>query len=160
MLRRAYGFTLIELLLVSGLSGLLLTTWVGSLTQQLVALDIRLQTARKTQQFNQLGFWLSQELERARDNGDYAWRWQEGCLLYSDEGGVRLKNGVLQWRGGTRLCHQNNWISLGDSADYQITDFNIATSHDEQGYLSLSALIEGEGVDWEYRFNGKLHFVP
>lgn len=160
MLRRAHGFTLIELIMVSGLSGLLLTTWVSSLSQQLVALDMRLQTARKTQQFNQLGFWLSQELEHARDNGDYAWRWQSSCLLYSDEGGVRLQNGLLQWRGGTRLCHQNNWVSLSDSADYQITDFNIAIRDGEQGYLTLSALIEGEPMEWEYRFNGKLHFLP
>lgn len=160
MLKRAHGFTLLELILVSGLSGLLLTTWVASLVPQLVALDTRLQTARKTQQFNQLGFWLSHELERARDSGDYAWHWQDSCLLYSDEGGVRLQNGLLQWRGGTRLCHQSNWISLGDNADYQITHFSINASEGELGYLTLSALIEGEPVDWEYRFNGKLHFQP
>lgn len=159
MLRRAQGFTLLELIVVSGLSGLLLTTWAGSLAYQLSALDTRMQTARKAQQFNQLGFWLSQELERARDNGEYAWRWQKGCLLYSDESGVRLRNGLLQWRGGTRTCEQNNWVSLSDSADYQMTEFNIAISDTEQGYLTLSALIEGQSVDWEYRFNGKLHFL-
>ncbi|MCC5880400.1 MAG: prepilin-type N-terminal cleavage/methylation domain-containing protein [Idiomarina sp.] len=160
--QRAHGFTLLELLLVSGLSGIILTTWIGSLSQQLVALDKRLQTARKTQQFNQLGFWLSHELERARDNGDYAWLWAENCLIYGESSGVRVQNGLLQWRGGPRLCTDSGWVSLGDPEDYQITHLSVthAPSSDGNGYLQLSGIIEGEPVTWEYRFNGKLYFTP
>lgn len=159
---RPHGFTLLELILVSGLSGLILTIWIGSLSQQMVGLDNRLQTSRKTQQFHHLGFWLSQELERARDSGEYAWQWQEDCLLYSDEGGIRLHEGRLQWRGGNRLCHQSRWTSLSDPADYEITGFRVTQSSHAHGngQLWLSALIEGEALEWEYRFNGQLHFIP
>lgn len=156
------GFTLLELILVSGLSGVILTTWIGSLSQQMVGLDKRLQTARKTQQFHQLGFWLSQELERARDSGEYAWQWQDGCLLYSEENGVRLQNGLLQWRGGPRQCSSSGWVSLGDPEDYQVTAFSISEGVDSHGngQLRLSAEIEGRPVEWEYRFNGQLYMVP
>ena len=160
VLRRVQGFTLIELILVSGLSGFLLTAWIGSLTYHLVSLDNRLQTARKTQQFNQIGVWLSQELERARDNGEYAWSFHDGCLLYSEDSGVRVQNGLLQWRGGERPCYSPSWVSLSDRADFSITSFSVAHTGEEQGYLSLSADIEGETVSWEYRFNGKLLLNP
>lgn len=160
MLSRAQGFTLLELLMVSGLSGVLLSAWIGSLSYHLVSLDIRMQTARKTQQFNQLGIWLSQELERARDSGEYAWTFNHGCLLYGSEGGVRVQNGQLQWRGGDRMCQVPGWVALSDAADYLITGFNINDDGAEQGYLWLSADIEGTTVSWEYRFNGKLLLNP
>ena len=160
MLKKVQGFTLLELILVSGLSGFLLTAWIGSLAYHLVTLDTRLQTARKTQQFNQIGVWLSQELERARDNGEYAWSVTNTCVLYGDDGGVRVHNGVLQWRGGDRLCDFLGWVSLSDSADFSITDLTVAHEGEERGYLSLSAEIEGETVSWEYRFNGKLLLNP
>lgn len=158
--RKLRGFTLLELVLVSGLSGLMLTTWLGAVSHQLVSLDKRLQTARKTQQFNQLGLWLSQELEYARDSGGYSWSWNDGCLLYNDDAGVRLQNGMLQWRGGLRRCHQVGWLNLGDPTDYEITSFSVTDGGYGNGHLRLTALIEGAPIEWEYRFNGQLHFVP
>lgn len=149
------GFTLIELLLVSAVSGVLIVSWTGFISQQLVPLNARSGEARQLQQLRSVGFWLSHELERARDNGDWDWVWHaaQQCLLFGSEAGVRLRDNRLLWRGGTRACSDNGWVALTEASNVTISGFALEQTA-TGSWLSLSAHIGSKVETWSYRFNG------
>lgn len=156
------GFTLIELLLVSSMAGLLILSWSGLLSHQLVQLSQRASEARQQQQLRSIGFWLSHELERARDNGEWDWVWdaRRSCLLYSESNGIRLSGGRLLWRGGERDCVSAGWVSLSEADNLYLVDLavhnGVSTNGTPGSWLQLSARINHNVSTWEYRFNGPI----
>ena len=153
----ARGFTLIELLVVSSLSAVMIFSWSGFTSYQLANLHKHASRARQHQQLRALGLWMSHELERARDNGAWDWVWSpaDGCLLYGAEGGLRIRDGRIQWRGGQRSCRDTGWVSLTDSRNLQIESFTVDDSG-AAGQLRVVAQIDGQPTTWEYRFNGPI----
>lgn len=156
-LQCAQGFTLIELLVVSSLSAVMILSWSGFTSYQLATLHKHANTARQQQQLRAVGLWLSHELERARDNGAWDWVWSPGdeCLLYGEGGGLRMRDGRIQWRGGERGCMEPGWVSLTDSQNLQINNFVLDASG-AQGKLRVTAHIDGQPTTWEYVFNGPI----
>lgn len=151
------GFTLIELLVVSSLSALLILSWSGFTSHQLATLHKNASTARQHQQLRSVGLWLSHELERARDNGAWDWIWDpaDECLLYGAEGGLRMRQSRIQWRGGERSCIDGGWVSLTDSNNLRIESFALDGSG-ARGKLRVTAEIDGQLTSWEYNFNGPI----
>lgn len=149
------GFTLVELLLVSAVSGVLIVSWTGFISQQLIPLTTRSAEARQLQQLRSLGFWLSHELERARDNGDWDWVWHErqNCLLFGAETGVRFRDHRLLWRGGTRACNESGWVALTESNNLTVAGLTLEQA-ENGSWLHLSAQIDNRLVTWAYRFHG------
>ncbi|MCL5049214.1 MAG: hypothetical protein M1473_01540 [Firmicutes bacterium] len=156
MLGRQRGLSLLELVLVMGVSSALVVGWTALVSRHFVDLDKQSQQLRAEQGLYQFGIWLSQELERARDQGDWDWHWNdaEQCLLYSETGGVRLRQGQMQWRGGSRLCHQNGWVALTDADTFHITQWVVLANLSTQ--LNIEAQVGDRLMVWQYRFNGAL----
>ena len=155
--KHTQGFTLIELLVVSSLSALMILSWSAFTSYQLATLHKHASTAREHQQLRAVGLWLSHELERARDNGSWDWLWypDDECLLYGEEGGVRMWQSRIQWRGGLRGCQELGWVSLTDSRNLHIENF-VLDGSGAKGRLRVTAKIDGQLASWEYSFNGPI----
>lgn len=151
------GFTLLELLMVSAVSAALLVSWSSFVTVNLFSMQEALHQSRQIQQFRQLGFWLSHELERSRDDGHWIWQQQGDCLLLSENTGVRVRQGQLQWRGGERDCDSSGWVSLSDAATFSITELLFEQQDNGADQLYMSALISGQPHQWRYVFSGKVY---
>lgn len=162
MHKRQRGFSLIELLVVSGVSGVLLLSWVQGFSYHSLLLDRSLSQAAREQHFYQLAVWLVNELERAREQGIYEWQWDDQCLNYgsgNEAGGVRVRNGTLQWRGGERTCAEGYWLNMVDTG-VEITELRIYNTTAGHGMLGLSAEVGTNEIIWEHRFEGALYFAP
>ncbi len=156
------GFSLIELLVVCSLSGVLLLSWIHGFSYHSLLLDRSLTQAARKQQFYQLAVWLVNELERAQEQGIYDWHWNDQCLVYGkgdQAGGVRVRNGNLQWRGGERTCAEGYWLNMLDDG-VQIIELQLYNEADGYGMLGLSAQAGTEEIMWEHRFDGALYFNP
>lgn len=146
---RVKGFSLLELMLVLLLSSTLLLAWVGLLTGVWAQANRQQQLHTQAQLFYQLAFWLARDLERAGEQGHWRWNWQPDCLLYADHG-VRMRQGLLQWRPQERGCDDSGWIALHDVNGFQLTGFALQALPQQQAMLRLSASYDDHEWEWRY----------
>lgn len=150
---RQAGFTLLELMLVVGLSGFLLLAWSSALAALWSDSARATYRAQQAQHFYQFGLWLAYELERARERGVYRWQVEAECLIYG-EYGVRLQNGMMQWRPTENSCSSTGWISMYDPNGFQMQQFELIDQAPEPPLLRLHGAYDGASWEWQYRFRG------
>lgn len=131
------------------ISAVMLLAWVGLLTGVWGQANRQQQLHTQAQLFYQLAFWLARDLERAGENGHWRWHWQHNCVLYAEHG-VRLREGILQWRPQDRGCDDTGWIALHDVNGFQFSQFVIQPLAQQQAMLRLTA--DYGGHDWEWRY--------
>lgn len=154
MVNRAHrGFTLLELMLVLGLSSLLLLAWSSAMAALWSDNARTTYRAQQAQHFYQFGLWVAYELERARENGHYRWQLEPGCVLYGAHG-MRLRQGMMQWRPEDRQCDESGWISMYDPNGFSIQYFELVNEAPAPPLLRLGGEFDGVSWQWQYRFRG------
>lgn len=155
--RKDSGFTLVELMLVLGLAGFLLLAWSSSLAA-LWSDSARTQyRAQQAQHFYQFGLWLAYDLERARERGVLRWHTEDGCIIYGADG-VRLVEGMMQWRPKDIGCSGPGWVSMYDPNGFQMDHFEIIDRTPEPPVLQLAGSYDGANWQWRYPFRGAVVF--
>ncbi|MGX5913399.1 PulJ/GspJ family protein [Aliidiomarina sp. Khilg15.8] len=147
------GFTLLELVLVMGLSGFLLLAWSSAMTALWSDSARTTYRAQQAQHFFQFGLWLAYELERAREGGVYRWQVEPGCVIFGDHG-VRLQDGMMQWRPANRGCSASGWISMYDPNGFRMQQFELIDQTPAPPLMRLSGSYEGASWEWQYQFRG------
>lgn len=155
--RKEKGFTLLELMLVMGLSGFLLLAWSSALVALWSDNARSMYRAQQAQHFYQFGLWLAYDLERARERGIYRWEMAANCILYGVDG-VRLRDGMMQWRPQDSNCKSPGWISMYDPHGFRITQFEIVDQTPQPPLLRLGGTYDGINWQWRYRFRGPVVF--
>lgn len=151
--RKERGFTLLELMLVLGLSGFFLLAWSSALAALWGDNARSMYRAQQAQHFYQFGLWLAYDLERARENGVYRWQKAGECILYGADG-VRLHDGMMQWRPKDSDCDGPGWISMYDPHGFRIHQFEITDETPQPPLLRLGGSYDGVSWQWRYRFRG------
>ncbi|MCH8492572.1 MAG: prepilin-type N-terminal cleavage/methylation domain-containing protein [Idiomarina sp.] len=138
-----YGFSLVELSVALALSSTILLAAITAHSQLWASAWQGQQQMREEQSFYALAHWVMRDVRRVLSEAEYesaAARFANQCLLYGDHG-VRVRNGVLQWRPNQADCESLGWLALHDPQGFKVTHlkFTSLSARDYQLCVSGAA---------------------
>ena len=151
------GFSLVELSVALALSSAILLAGITAHSQLWATAWQGQEQMRAEQSFYALAHWVMRDVRRALGETEYESASAQQCLLYGEHG-VRVRNGVLQWRPNQADCESLGWLALHDPYGFKVTHLNFAkvSAHDYQlcvtGAVKQKAQKEQSEMHWCYLF--------
>ena len=119
------GFSLVELSVALALSSAILLAAITAHSQLWATAWQGQQQMRAEQSFYALAHWVMRDVRRVLGEADSESITEHQCLLYGEHG-VRVRNGVLQWRPNQADCESSGWLALHDPHGFKVTQLNLS----------------------------------
>lgn len=159
------GFSLIELSLALALGSAIVFAAITAHSQLWATAWQGQQQMREEQSFYALAHWLMRDVRRVLNAPEHpaehedhavATSFANQCLLYGAHG-VRVRNGILQWRPNQATCESSGWLALHDQHGFKVTYLHFSAINSYHYRLCVSGALRQKKqteMHWCYQFRG------